>query len=501
MAAVALALGAACAAPAAAQRPSGATGDSVTAAIGHGDLARSQGAWERAIDAYRWAQALLGLHLLYGPGDRFHYEESAAIYRGLAEAYLAAGDPYAAGVEAARAVNLVEDDARLWTLLGLARYRTGEVAGAAEALARAIELDDAGPDAHWGLALVAVALNRIGEARRRGERALALAPRPRYALGLAKWAAAEGDYRSAAVALDTYVRLAPDDPVVEGHRRLARFWAEVGREPANRIDQRVTRVQANFDLKPGDEIPYLPVRFNGHAPVYVLIDTGAERNVVDREYARSIGIGPIRPGGPLHGAYRQSPGGYAIVDSLTLGSARIERIPFAVGDFDALNLRAQGAYYIAGVVNPAILARDFLVVLDYGHRRLELVRYDAGGEGYVRRRTRIRKTATPFYFDANGVWPVLPVSLDGARPLPFLADTGASDLLVARPTAAALRLDPLRFVAAAGGHVAENLRAILLDGTPGERWGMDLHGVLGFPFFRGMRVVFDYREMTMVLEN
>jgi hypothetical protein len=93
------------------------------------------------------------------------------------------------------------------------------------------------------------------------------------------------------------------------------------------------------------------------------------------------------------------------------------------------------------------------------------------------------------------------VSLDGSRALPFLADTGASDLLLGRATGAALRIDPERFSAAAGGHARDDLRAILLDGIPGEPWGIDIHGVLGYPFFRDMRVVFDYRRMEMALEN
>ena len=229
----------------------------------------------------------------------------------------------------------------------------------------------------------------------------------------------------------------PDSYLILNDIRIAQVVQLLPREvvdgivagaPANRIDPRVTRAQLGFDLKSGDEIPYVPVRFNGGAEAYVLFDTGAERNVIDREFARTIGVERIWPGGDLHGAYRQSPGGYALVDSLGLGSISIERVPFAVGDFEALHLRGQGPYYIAAVINPALLLRDFVVVLDYGHRRIELVRYDAGGSEYLDRSYKLRRTVVPFRFDANGVWPILSVSLDGSRPLPFLADTGASDV-------------------------------------------------------------------------
>jgi tetratricopeptide (TPR) repeat protein len=475
--------------------------DSLDAAVAEARDALDRGDLEGAVAAWRRAQGVLGLELLYGDDDRFRYVESAEIQRGLARAYLALDLPYAAAVEAARGANMIEDDAGLWTVLGIARYRLADMDGATEALEKALALDPRLVEAEWGLALVAASENRLEEARLRGARALSLAPEPRFALGLAQWSAAAGEFAAAAAALATFLQLAPDDPRSAGYESLRGFYAEVASAPANRIDPRVTRAQLGFDLKSGDEIPYVPVRFNGGAEAYVLFDTGAERNVIDREFARSIGVERIWPGGALHGAYRQSPGGYALVDSLGLGSVSIERVPFAVGDFETLHLRGQGPYYIAAVINPALVLRDFVVVLDYGHRRIELVRYDAGGSDYLARSYKLRRTVVPFRFDANAVWPVLSVSLDGSRPLPFLADTGVSDVLLGRATGAALRLNPERFSAAAGDHVKDDLRAILLDGTPGEPWGIDIHGVMGYPFFRDMRVVFDYRRMEMALEN
>lgn len=475
--------------------------DSLGAVMAAARAAQDRGEFEAAVAAWRHAQGVLGLELLYGDDDRFRYVESAEIQRGLATAYLALDVPYAAAVEAARGANMIADDANLWMLLGIARYRLADMEGATEALERALSLDARLVDAEWGLALVAASENRLDEARRRGERALAVAPEPRFALGLAQWSAASGEFAPAAAALARFLELAPDDPRAAGYESLRRFYTEVASAPANRIDPRVTRAQLGFDLKSGDEIPYVPVRFNGGAEAYVLFDTGAERNVIDREFARSIGVGKIWPGGRLHGAYRQSPGGYALVDSLGLGSISIERVPFAVADFEALHLRGQGPYFIAAVLNPALVLRDFVVVLDYGHRRIELVRYDAGGSDYLERSYKLRRTVVPFRFDSNAVWPVLSVSLNGSRPLPFLADTGASDVLLGRATGAALRIDPERFSAAAGDHAKDDLRAILLDGTPGEPWGIDIHGVMGYPFFRDMRVVFDYERMQIALEN
>ena len=480
---------------------SGLRADSLVAALAAARATLNAGDPEGAVAEWRRAQSLLGLELLYGEDDRFRYAESAEIYRGLAESYLALDAPFAAAVEASRGTNLSADDARLWTLLGTARYRLADVDAASEAFAHALALDSGEVEAEWGMALVAAAKNRLDEARSRGARVLSLSSESRYSLGLSQWSAADGDFAAAAEALASFLEQAVDDPRAAGYESLRDFYLEVARGPANEIEPRVTRAQVNFDLKSGDEIPYVPVRFNGGREAYILFDTGAERNVIDREFARSIGVENVWPGGRLHGAYRQSPGGYTLVDSLGIGSLSIHRVPFAVGDFEALHLRGQGPYYIAAVVNPALVLRDFLVVLDYGHRRIELVRYDAGGAEYLERTYKLRRTTVPFLFDANAVWPVMSVSLDGSRPLPFLADTGVSDLLLVRSTAAALRVDPQRFSAAAGGHFRDDLRAILLDGTPGEPWGIDIQGVLGFPFFRDMRVVFDYQRMQLAIEN
>ncbi|HJU87559.1 MAG TPA: hypothetical protein VJ788_09350, partial [Gemmatimonadota bacterium] len=81
--------------------------DSLAAAVAEARAAQGRLEFEIAIAAWRRAQGVLGLELLYGDDDRFRYEESAEIQRGLAEAYLALDVPYAAAVEAARGVNMV----------------------------------------------------------------------------------------------------------------------------------------------------------------------------------------------------------------------------------------------------------------------------------------------------------------------------------------------------------------------------------------------------------
>lgn len=473
-----------------------AVADSLRAALAEAGTLMAAGRSADAISRYRRGQALLGLHLTYDRPDEFYYEESAALNRGLAEAYLAAGDAHAARIEAERGLNVAPADARLWTLLGLARYRTADPGPASEALRRALALDPRAADAHWGLALVAVAANRLAEARGHAARAVELDPRPRYALDLARWAALDGDYAAAARALGAAEgRAGAAPPGLRG------FYEALSRGPVQRPDRPLVRGQVNFELVPGDEVPYVPVRFGDGPPVYILFDTGAAWNVIDRDFARSIGLDPVWPGGPLAGPYGATAAGWTVAPRLEIGSVGVERVPFAVADLGALGLRGQGAWRPVGVVNPALLFRDHTVVFDYRHRRIEIHRYGAGEPGYAGRATRQRKAVTPLLLDANGVWPVIPVRLDGSRELPFILDTGASDVLVDRSTVGALRLEPRGVRAEAGGHVAVEIRPLLLDRPPGDPEGIEVRGILGYPFFRGKRLAFDYRDMVLTIED
>ena len=255
-----------------------------TAAIAQAETALRDGRTAEAIVEFRRAQAVLALEQIYhGAGESrppgAFETASARIHRGLAEAYLEAGQAYAALVEAEHGVNADHEDGRLWMLLGLARYRLAEVDSAAAALGRAAALGADDADVHWARALVAVARNQIPAGIEEVRRAHERSPDARFALALARWAALQGDHGAAAEALDDFLRLAPGDPRAEGTRNLARFYREVARAPAAVVDPGVTRVQIRFDLKRGDEIPYVPARLNGQPEAYVLFDTGAAATI------------------------------------------------------------------------------------------------------------------------------------------------------------------------------------------------------------------------------
>lgn len=474
--------------------------DSLRAALARGEAALRDADGSAALEAFYHAEGLLGMARLYGTESADH-DALVELRRGMGRALMLQDDAFGAAAAAARGLDVDEGDAVLWTILGRARYRLGEIEAAAEAFDRAVGLGAASAELIWGQALVAVGRNQLAEALELGTRAHDQEPTAERAIALARWSEVAGDHAAAADWLDAALAIDPEVPAAAELEGLSTFHRRMAEAPVGRIDPQTRRVQINFDLKSGDEIPYLPVGFNDGEPVYVLLDTGAERNVVDLEFARSVGIDPIDPGVDVRGPYRASPGGYGVVDRLRFGSLLVERVPVAVADFDLLGLRHQGEYFIAGVLNPGLLFREFTVVLDYANRRIELIRPVDGGPGYSERATRLRKTSVPFVFDVNAVWPVIPVSLDGARGLPFIVDTGASDVLIDRRVGGTLRLDPDRVLAAAGGHSEADLAVILFDQPARARQGIATEGILGYPFFRAMRLVFDYPRMELIIEN
>lgn len=82
----------------------------------------------------------------------------------LAQTYLGLGDPQRAGQAAAQGLDSVNDPGSAWLLLGMARRKGGELAGAEQALRKAVELLPESPRARYHLARCLVDQGRREEA-------------------------------------------------------------------------------------------------------------------------------------------------------------------------------------------------------------------------------------------------------------------------------------------------------------------------------------------------
>ncbi|MFN2433164.1 MAG: aspartyl protease family protein [Gemmatimonadota bacterium] len=463
-----------------------------------------------ALATFERATAELGKVLLYGEPDSDAWGDATRrAAAGAARAHLALGEPYLARLEAARALNVDPGDAGLRALLGTSFYREARFVEAEEAFAEALRLDPELAAAHLGKGLVDLSANRLASARERLERAYSLEGDPESLWFLARIALVERDYGSAARRLREYLDrargLSPErrDEV----RERARVYARLDDGRGSRFTSRVTRGQLRFDVARGDEVPLLPVRLNGRDPVYLIFDTGAQDHVLDLTYARELGLELSGPAGRIESALGAVERRLAVVDSLDLQGIGVRDVPFSVADLGALGFQGRRSYYVAGVLNPALLLRDFLVRVDFFRRTIELERYDTGGSNYLGRGAALRRVSVPFRFNADATGMIVQAELAGSRGHPLLVDTGASDVYLSALVGRVLDLDPLAVRIGLGDYRKDRLRAhFLRDLGPVEEGelpgsGVVLEGILGYPFFRDMRLVLDYYHGLLLIEN
>jgi tetratricopeptide (TPR) repeat protein len=462
-----------------------------------------------ALAAFDRAAAELGAALLYRDADPDAGSEIARrIAAGSSRAYLRVDEPYLAGIEARRALNISADRPDLLVLLGTSLYRQARFDEAEAAFDAALRLDPASAAAHAGQGLMDLSANHLASARERFERAYRLDSDPERLRVLARIAFIEGDYGAAAARLKEYLERAPGlAPARRDElRERARVYGRLKDGKGSRFASRVTRGQLRFDVARGDEVPLLPVRVNGRDPVYFIFDTGAQDHVLDAGFARELGLELSPAAGAVESALGGAERRLAVVDSLNLAGIVIRDVPVSVADFAALGLQGRGSYYVAGVLNPALLLRDFLVRVDFYHRTIDLQRYDAGGAAYLETAPALRRTSVPFRFNADGTGMLVLGDLAGSAGHPLLLDTGASDVYLSSRVGAVLDLDPLDVRLALGDYRREKLRAHFLrdlgaveEGA--EPDGVAYDGILGYPFFRDMRLVFDYYHGLVLIEN
>lgn len=480
------------------------------ALVGEGERALAAGEARRALALFERASAELGKLLVYGrPDPDVWGDASRRVAAGSARAYLALGEPYLARIEALRALNVDPADAALQAVLGASFYREGRFADAERAFAEALRIDPASGPAHAGRALLDLSANRLASARERYLQAYRLDRDPERLWGLARIAFLERDYEAAADHLREYLDRARDLPADRRDevRERARVYGRLKDGKGSRFASRVTRGQLRFDVAKGDEVPLLPVRVNGRDAAYFIFDTGAQDHVLDRAFARELDLALSGPAGRVENVLGSVERRLGVVDSLNLQGILIEKVPFSVADLAELGLQGKGGYYVAGVLSPALLFRDFLLRVDFYHRTIELQRYDAGGRDYAEGRAALRRRAVPFRFDADGTGMIVEGELGSSGGHSLLLDTGASDIYLSAVSGRVLDLDPLDVRIGLGDYRKTGLRVhFLRDLEPGgdERLpptGVAYEGILGYPFFRDMRLVFDYYHGLLLIES
>ena len=264
--------------------------------------------------------------------------------------------------------------------------------------------------------------------------------------------------------------------------------------------------------RPVAEIPFrwtpgqieIQVSIEGRAPIWCILDSGAEISMIDAEVAKTMDFGPI---------VRRGAREHLENVSVRIGTLTLKQHDFTVWALD--NFRRQKRD-IRGVIGCALFER-FVVTLDFRKRLVILNEPRTFRPPSAARRLPIR-------FD--GRLPLIDTALTiRGRKIParLMVDTGASQALILRhPYATAHRLigdkDKITTsdTVAAGKRTFIDLQVDQLDldrwtfrspkttvyGSPagaGGYTGSD--GVLGNDVLRHFRVTFDYSRKQILLEE
>ena len=435
---------------------------------------------------------------------------------------------------AARVIMLDPLSARGHALLGAAILGAGEFRLSVEEFRTALALNENEALAVAGLAMVDFYENRLTLAMPGLRRAVSLDPdEPDFVFNLGQAAARSERYKEAADAYERFLLIAPKTDTDRRDRiaGLIDFLRYLGRQGSLYVASGENRTSVPFEAT--DNRPVLPVRVNGQKQTMrFVLDTGSGMSVISEETAKKLGIKPVARGGLA----RAVGGGgrfeiiYGYINSMEIGGAKIENVPVYIRKFFDNNVP------VDGYLGLSVVAK-FLTFLDYGTRRMSLVRQNQMDivEPWTVRRPEGMQALAPFTpGDAVVEVPLRTTSsgflsgevgLEGfEKTVNFIIDTAASITVVSEKLSQEEQLldllqpSRMRVFGAAGVTedvkllqlpklslgvtTLERINAAVLDMEPvNETAGFTQAGILGGNFLRNFRVYFDFARGSMRLES
>lgn len=453
---------------------------------------------------------------------------------GLSLALLKLRNLQAAYDHAARVIMIDPLSARAHALLGAAILASGDFRNSVEEFRTALALNQNESMAIAGLAMIDFYENRLSLAVPALRRASSLDPdEPDYVFNLGQAAARSERYKEAADAYERFLMIAPK---TDADRRariagLIDFLRYLGRQGSLYVPAGAQRTSVGFDAF--DNRPILKVRLNGQKDAFrFVLDTGSGMSVVSDVTAKRLGLRPVAKGGLA----RAVGGGgkfeivYGHLSSIEIGEVRVENVPVYIRRFYDTNVPVDGYLGLSAV-------SKFLTSLDYGNRRMTLIRQNQSD--VLEAWTTVRQGE-----EAQALAPVLPndttievplrttssgflsgeVSLEGFdKPHNFIIDTAASITVVSQKLSQEEQLldllqpSKMRVYGAAG--ITENvslvqlpkvglglsklekINAAVLDLEPvNETAGFKQSGIIGGNFLKHFRIYFDFARGALRLE-
>src|ERR1041385_7397793 len=278
---------------------------------------------------------------------------------------------------AARVIMLDPLSARGHALLGAAILGAGEFRLSVEEFRTALALDQNEALAVAGLAMVDFYENRLPLALPGLRKAASMDPEePDYVFSLGQAAARSEKHKEAADAYERFLQIAPKTDTDRRERILGliEFLRYLGRQGSLYVPSGEVHTSVAFEAT--DNRPILKVRINGGKELLkFVLDTGSGMSVISEETSRRLGIRPVARGGVA----RAVGGGgkfeivYGYLNSIEIGTTRVENVPIYIRKFFDTNLPVDG-YLGLSVVS------KFLASIDYGTRRMSLVRQNQTDE-------------------------------------------------------------------------------------------------------------------------
>jgi predicted aspartyl protease/Tfp pilus assembly protein PilF len=435
---------------------------------------------------------------------------------------------------AARVIMQDPLSARAHALLGAAILGAGEFSLSVEEFRTALTINGDEALAVAGLAMVDFYENRMPSALAGLRKAVNMDPdEPDFVSNLGQAAARSEKYKEAADAYERFLMIAPKTDTDRRERiiGLIDFLRYLGRQGSLYIAGGDYRSTVSFEAT--DNRPIILIRVNGNKePLRFVLDTGSGMSVISDETAKRLGIKPVARGGLA----RAVGGGgkfeivYGFVDSIDIGGARIQNVPVYIRKFFDSHIPVDG-YLGLSVVS------KFLASLDYGTRRMSLVRQNQTDQ--VESWTTVRRPE-----NMQALIPVAPndgsievplrttssgflsgeVGLEGFdKNVNFIIDTAASITVISEKLSQQEQLlellqpSKMRVFGAAGVtedvkllqlprlslglSKLEKINAAVLDMEPvNETAGFTQSGILGGNFLRHFRIYFDFARGAMRLE-
>jgi tetratricopeptide (TPR) repeat protein len=397
-------------------------------------------------------------------------------------------------------------------------FQTGKFADAGEIYAGIASKEPKNYAAIRQLGRIALLSNRLVDARKWLEMAIAL--RPDDADTKVMLAAAFyrlDDFQNAAASLSG-VDVSSNKLLISQYPTLnvAKLESFKGQTPYDvQGDGQLTRVKF---LKT-DPLPLISVRVNGSEPVTFFIDTGGSEVTLDTDFARELGIPQF---GSVEGTF--SGGQNAAVqigriDSFTMGDWTLKNLPVAVLALRQLS-EGFGVKRIDGVIGTNLLYH-FLATLDYPNGELILRRKNSENlKQFVI--SSSKRIAVPFWI-ASDHFMVAWGRVNTMQPTLLFIDSGLAGAGVKLAQSvikeAGIKLEESKASEGAGGggklrlvpysvrqvslgDVRENDVQGLYDGPfPWEdSFGFHLAGMVGHEFLKPYAVTFDFDNMQIYLQ-